>query len=536
MLPTALWMSSRRISAMHSSPRMITDGQARPPSSSSRSSRSNKHHSSLVRHHLPSIYFPAASALSPSGLLKSRHHSSKMMARNNTTRNGASSTTTTTELNVMIWCEHSCPSDVLPKILAFLGPKRWIPLSQTNVFWNKQVFGNDATWKCLSEELYKWKEGQDDIPNTSWRDYYCRNPCVPVDYSTIPAAMAIARNNNNSPMEQQCSIKIWLRPAKYYLREALVVQTCSSDVKIELQTQELPTNVYRPAQGMISTTTSPTTSTTSALSPQKRVLQRARRVRNSLLCRSTNAAMNQQHQEDADDADLEHEDEATTPTRACIILKSRRVNEPLLRVRQGSVSLTNIQLLHTSSGLDIWNGNAAIHVGPSEQAAPLMDRPRPSCFLKMVDVSSTSGRGIVGIDGGHLNITSSVVHHCAATGIYVGGLGTTATITKSDVVCNGNGNRTRRGVPRGHSGIYLEQGHAVVRDSNISNNSLTGISATSMENAILILQQSSLVDNGTNQLEMPPLGSWARRQSRVENEGNFVGATNANRKSKRNSK
>lgn len=87
---------------------------------------------------------------------------------------------------------------------------------------------------------------------------------------------------------------------------------------------------------------------------------------------------------------------------------------------------------------------------------------------------------------------------------------------------NGNGNsRHRRGIARGHSGIYLEQGHAHIKDCNVSQNSLTGISAVSSENAILNLEESDLVANGTFQLEMPAVGTTARRQS-FTNNNNFL--------------
>ena len=73
--------------------------------------------------------------------------------------------------------------------------------------------------------------------------------------------------------------------------------------------------------------------------------------------------------------------------------------------------------------------------------------------LDRVDVTSCSGRGIVNIDGGNLKISNSYIHDCAATGIYVGGLGSIATIEQSDVLYNGKGNtRNRRGIAPGHSG------------------------------------------------------------------------------------
>ena len=79
--------------------------------------------------------------------------------------------------------------------------------------------------------------------------------------------------------------------------------------------------------------------------------------------------------------------------------------------------------------------------------------PAPSVTLDSVDVTSSSGRGVVNIDGGHLKIANSYIHDCAATGIYVGGAGSRVSIEQSDIIHNGKGNRAhRRGIAAGHSG------------------------------------------------------------------------------------
>ena len=70
---------------------------------------------------------------------------------------------------------------------------------------------------------------------------------------------------------------------------------------------------------------------------------------------------------------------------------------------------------------------------------------------------------------------------------------------------------------RGHSGIYLEQGAAHIRDCNVSQNSLTGISVVHPDNAILKLEHSDLISNGTYQLELPARGTRARRESETDN-------------------
>lgn len=53
----------------------------------------------------------------------------------------------------------------------------------------------------------------------------------------------------------------------------------------------------------------------------------------------------------------------------------------------------------------------------------------------------------------------------------------------------------------------MEQGRATITDCNISGNSLTGISVISPDNALITLQESDLVSNGTFQLELPGVGT-----------------------------
>jgi hypothetical protein len=50
--------------------------------------------------------------------------------------------------------ETECPQDVLPKILAYAGPRKAAALSQTNRFW-KNVTSKEGTWRVMCEELYK---------------------------------------------------------------------------------------------------------------------------------------------------------------------------------------------------------------------------------------------------------------------------------------------------------------------------------------------------------------------------------------------
>jgi len=209
--------------------------------------------------------------------------------------------------------------------------------------------------------------------------------------------------------------------------------------------------------------------------------------------------------------------------RAVLVLKTRKANEPLVRVRQGILRLRDVAVVHNATGNDIWNGNAAVQVQPPFDEAgefPVETAPPnvpATAYVDSCDITSLSGRGLVTIDGGQSTITNSHVHHCAATGIYIGGPSSEATIRGTDVVRNGYGNQNRSvrrgGITRGHSGVYLEQGTASLRDCNVAHNALTGISAVSADNAVLDVRNTDLVSNETMQLEMPPDGSRSYRRS-----------------------
>lgn len=59
-----------------------------------------------------------------------------------------------TPLNALSWLQSDCPTDVLPKVLAFMGPRMGLKLSKTNRFW-RELHQKDSTWKVLCQELYK---------------------------------------------------------------------------------------------------------------------------------------------------------------------------------------------------------------------------------------------------------------------------------------------------------------------------------------------------------------------------------------------
>lgn len=401
------------------------------------------------------------------------------------------------------------------------------------------------------------------------------HPCVPVDYPTVPRALAvsfprksssngaysqyISRSNNQNKKEQVRSVHIFLRPGKHLIKESLVI-SATEDVNVTIQTMELPENRFY----------SPRLAFAEQEYPQShphppKPKGRGSPFRQFMGCRSMSSveARDTEQPYDSDSSDSiamysSNDDSvyvrntsiasnATTnfhrsnssssllsmpppkyPDRATLVLRTRRQNEPIIRVCQGNFKLSKIDLEHGSQGVDIWNGNAAVQVQPplGTNNEPLPVIPRPMAVLDNVAISSKSGRGVVCLDGGNVKLQECMIYDCAATGLYIGGPGSAAEMTLTDIIRNGIGSRLPSSraprVTAGHSGIYLEQGTARIQECNISSNCLTGISAVSHDNAILLLEKTDLVANGQHNLEMPPPGTNAYDLSDISNNNNMA--------------
>ena len=184
------------------------------------------------------------------------------------------------------------------------------------------------------------------------------------------------------------------------MAEAICIQAVGSNTCVTIETLKVPQIDAIPREDI------------TIQSPAKSMLQQANTLRKAFTCRNVSVAQEE---------DLELD--MTPPLRACLVSRTRRPNEPLIRVRQGTIKLTNINILHNANGVDIWNGNAAIQIqspiGPDDYSLVSASR----AILDGVNVCSKSDRDIVTIDGGATEIYSSYVHDCAATDIYVGGTG-----------------------------------------------------------------------------------------------------------------
>lgn len=413
----------------------------------------------------------------------------------------------------------------------------------------------------LTHLYTKWSDG-DVVPN-SWADYYKENPCVPIDYDTVDAAFDSISSGpqcevieNRVPQcfrEQRKSSRILIHPGPYFIRTPLVVNAIGNvEITIELVScvKDPEHGIqwwknYHKSSSLYSTDIMRVDKRgkEEPILPQRRPCSPTLRElfgcgRHSLSVGELGeVSMSEQRPHVFHTSQSEHRAAfyhscfwGVRPM-AILCLESTRENEPVIRIRQGTVNIRSLKILHYCEGIDIWNGNAAIQVQRAfgRNGRPLYSEPPsivPTANLIDCDIMSLSGRGIVTIDGATSTIHNCNIHTCAATGVYVGGAGSASTLTQTDVIENGTGNQRsqfndRRGVARGHSGVYVENGLAKIRDCNISCNTLTGISAVSTDEARLHIEYSDVRANRSDQMELPPMSSGRsiNRNNTIMSEG-----------------
>ena len=289
---------------------------------------------------------------------------------------------------------------------------------------------------------------------------------------TRPQVQKLRRGKGSLPvLEITKNITVWVRPGRYELTESVAIATAESGIQVRVQRMHVPQGrVYRRLPD--------------AQEASLELHASAHDVEGSALVKD---------KEQMNDVIIEN--------------KSRRRNEPLIRLFCGQLTLERVELEHYCPGVDIWNGNAAIQIQPAEAAVSegaLNEVADASAVLNRVDIRSFSGRGIVAMDGGHVRLQDCHIHHCAATGVYIG-INCQAHLQSTDILSNGLGNQRAGGaaVARGHSGLYIEQGTAQMNDCSVSNNTAAGISVIASDNTALQMTNSEAVANGCTPLELP---------------------------------
>ena len=452
--------------------------------------------------------------------------------------------------SILSWLQNEAPFDVIPKILSYAGPRKIDALSRVNKSWRETCL-DEAVWKTLCEDTYKWiprknlsRDSYSEsttknryMPQSSkgkWRQYYCDNPIIPIDYSSLESALNFTGSKPSEEDGTSCkifherNIRILLYPGRYTITAQIMFHVLG-DKMVSIETLNIPqssTELVPPWEGDHYISSSMLSEASSEDVSDRSIRRRigGSSIRNIFSCRSfaENLSEIEVYSKSSTVESCYRRIRNKSPfQRATIVLRSKNPAESIICVRQGTVRLSKIDLIHHCSGTDIWNGNAAMQIQPyldkyGEAISPGHPNLPPTAIVEYSSLTSGSGRGIVAIDGGRIKIRNCYIHNCAATGIYVGGPGSFATIKNTDIVKNGRGNSLNNGIVRGHSGFYLEQGKATLNNCNISQNYLTGISAISPENAVLTVENSDLKGNRSLQLEMPPSGSESCANSTSE--------------------
>jgi hypothetical protein len=330
----------------------------------------------------------------------------------------------------------------------------------------------------------QWKPGEPEP--SCWKEHYRLNPCVPVDFKSISSAIeTVGRatpvtapqqwmddddRDRDIAIEIQSDITVWLRPGRrYVLPQAVTISTRRRTNQVRIETQQI-------------------------LLPFDHEDGQQPTPLPAILVSSSDDDKNNTNMD-------QHPDDCRPHIH----------DEPLFRLLRGTLILRNVHLQHYSPGSDIWHGNAAIQVQPAglhwDQSIAEPPLPMASAILYQVQVQSASGRGMVVVRGGQLQVHDSYIHDCAATGVYVGGALSKATLLQTDIIGNGTGNRHctigGRSVTRGHSGVYVEQGTCELDDCSVSRNSASGIYILARAaESLLTMRKTDVLANEYNPLEL----------------------------------
>ena len=326
---------------------------------------------------------------------------------------------------------------------------------------------------ALSAEVKK--NAVEPAKENRFRSYYHRNPCVPIDFEAIKSALAHCPRTPVKVLEDESELDfsatgtVCLMPGVY--KERIVIQG----------------EVW----GVGST---------------------GNKVVSIRACFPEKGATIM-HYTDSQDA----------KNQPCVSISTRDAEDANLGAQKGiSVNLSYLALVHSTSGSDLWGGNAAL----------VVDGARAQVDMNSCVVQSHSGRGIVVTNQAELKISASSVTNCAATGFYLGDWGSRAHVSRCNFIRNGYGTRESLSsdegrqelesvlaewarlranagvtdaaerieqfnvVPPGHSGIYIEGAMCWIEDSLIASNCFTG--TTVVRNGFLSLSGCDIPQNTGN--------------------------------------
>jgi len=316
-----------------------------------------------------------------------------------------------------------------------------------------------------------------DAGSNLYRRYYFRNPCVPIDFSSINEALKHCPRTLSNPMQLVLGDEAMF----YSSIGTVVLMPGIYDERIFIGGETW--NVGQTFQGVAIRAAFPLIGAT---------------------------VVSRQSGEINDDI----------KDQPCISISTCDC-DTLEDVQKGiSVRLSHLRILHSSLGADIWGGNTAINV----------DGPRAQVIIESCVLQSDSGRGLVVTNQAVIELYRTSIVDCAATGFYLGDWGSRARISGCNIIRNGFGSKRLRSpsaddeeagnildriaahtrmlerglpiprenfeaVPPGHSGVYIESSMCWVDDSLLAGNCLTGLSV--VRGGFVSLSASDITENGS---------------------------------------
>jgi parallel beta-helix repeat protein len=121
------------------------------------------------------------------------------------------------------------------------------------------------------------------------------------------------------------------------------------------------------------------------------------------------------------------------------------------------------------------------------------------------DITSSSGRGVVAARGARVHLLNSIIHDCAATGVYAENC--YLELHKCLINNNGKGPRT---MSQGHSGLFVTKSNFVITSCVITNNDYSGLCVYDIDSRG-VLEDTTVSKNGTIQVLETVSGSLERR-------------------------
>ena len=231
-----------------------------------------------------------------------------------------------------------------------------------------------------------------------FRQYYYRNPCVPVDFRNINDAIRYCPRNKSTPFPLEDEERYYSDEGSVVLMPGVYEERITVHGEPFVAGHTIRSITIRAAFPSIGATL---------------VHYDCQRISSSVKNQSAITVSTRSEDDDFDESGI-------------------------------CVKLSHLQILHSTPGADIWGGNTAV----------LLDGLRAQAVVHCCKIQSDSGRGVVVTNQAELQMTHSSIVNCAATGFYLGDrcvllthfitqLSVHGTVLSNNCYCHSGGQRQK---------------------------------------------------------------------------------------------